>query len=355
MVAKGPTPKITLSAVAAHAGVALSTASVVLSENSEYFRNFSPATIQRVRRSAQKLGYRANLFASGLSAKGSPLFFVVALRDIRHSLTTEKYLWSFDGDLLGGVIDVSTRAGVYPIIAMTRPDATELEARNLDRVINGGVFGSIVRAPCPVLEKSLRQRIRDNQPAVVIFPQSLSAWPSNAVDIDNVELGRHAGRLLARQGCRRWLIIRDQEDCEPHAGRISGFRAVAREAGAELNTVCSPEAMEARQAAAVIGAAFTRHRPEGVFAVSFRNSDAFLRACRKAGCKAGRDVLLVGCDCSMIPEAIVPRITSLEASWRDIGVAAMETLLRMRDTGQARVPNVLVNHQVFGGATCPTD
>ena len=355
MATKGPTSKITLSAVAAHAGVALSTASVVLSEHSEYVRNFSPATIQRVRRSAEKLGYRANLFASGLSAKGASLFFVVALRDIRHSLGTEKYLWSFDGDLLGGVIDVATRAGVYPIIAMTRPDASEPEARNLDRVINGGVFGAIVRTPCPALEKSLRHRIAEGQPAVVIFPESLSAWSSNAVDIDNVELGKHAGRLLARRGCRRWLIVRDQEDCEPHGGRFSGFRAVAREAGAEIHTVCSPEAMEARQAAALVGEALNRHRPDGAFAVSFRSSDAFLRACRKVGCKAGKDVLLVGCDCSMIPEAIVPRITSLEASWRDIGVAAMETLLRMRDTGKAQVPNVLVRHQVVSGETCPTD
>ncbi len=355
MAVKRIPSRVTLSAVAADAGVTSSTASAILSENPAYLPKFSPATIRRVRKSAEKLGYRANLFASGLSAKGASLFFALVLRDTRYSPASKTYLWSFDADLLGGILDVAVQRGFYPVVAMTKSEASESETRNLDCVINGGVFGAIVRTPTLELERSLRQRVRAGWPTTLVFPQSISAWSSNVVDTDNVELGMSAGRMLAKQRRRRWLVIRDDKDREPHTSRILGFRTVARERGAKLNVVSCPEAMSPHRAAMAVAAGLDRYRPDGAFAMSAQNSLAFLRACRKTGREPGKDILHVGCDCSVMAEVIVPRITSLEVSWRDIGVAAMEKLMEMRDTGKPRFPNLLLKHKVFPGDTCPVD
>ncbi len=355
MIVKRAPSRVTLSAVAADAGVTMSTASTILSENPAYLPKFSPATIRRVRKSADRLGYQANLFASGLSAKGASLFFALVLRDTRHSPASEKYMWSFDADLMGGIIDVAVQRGLYPVVAMSRSEASESETRNLGRVINGGVFGAIVRTPTPALEKLLRQKVRAGWPITVVFPQSISAWTSNAVDTDNVELGVHAGRMLAKQSRRNWLVIRDAEDSEPQNARILGFQTVARESGAKVNVVLCPEAMSSHRAAVAIAAGLDRYRPDGAFAMSAQNSLAFLRACRKTGREPGKDILHVGCDCSVIAPVIHPRITSLEVSWRDVGVAAIEKLLEMRDTGGPRFSNVLLKHKVLPGDTCPAD
>ena len=355
MAVKRVPSRVTLSAVAADAGVTMSTASTILSENPAYLPKFSPATIRRVRKSAGKLGYQANLFASGLSAKGASLFFALVLRDTRYSPASEKHLWSFDADLLGGIIDVAEQRGLYPVVAMTRPEASESETRNLGRVLNGGVFGAIVRTPTPALERSLRQKVRAGWPTTIVFPQSISAWSSNVVDTDNVELGMHAGRMLAKQRRRRWLVIRDAKDSEPQNNRILVFRTVARESGAKLNVVLCPKGMRPHRAAMAVAAGLDRYRPDGAFAMSAQNSLAFLRACRKTGREPGKDVLHLGCDCSVIAGVIVPRITSLEVSWRDIGVAAMEKLMEMRDSGKPRFPNLLLKHKVLPGDTCPVD
>jgi LacI family transcriptional regulator len=355
MAVKRAPSRVTLSAVAADAGVTMSTASTILSENPAYLPKFSPATIRRVRKSADKLGYQANLFASGLSARGASRFFALVLRDTRYSPASEKYLWSFDADLLGGIIEVAVQRGLYPVVAMNRPEAGESEMRSLGSVINGGVFGAIVRTPTPALERLLRQKVRAGWPTTLVFPQSISAWSSNAVDTDNVELGIHAGRMLAKQRRRRWLVIRDAKDSEPQNSRILGFRTVARESGAKVNVVLCPEAMSPRRAAMAVTAGLDRYRPDGAFAMSAQNSLAFLRACRKTGREPGKETLHLGCDCSVIAEVIHPRITSLEVSWRDVGAAAMEKLMEMRDTGRPRFPNLLLKHKVFPGDTCPVD
>ena len=65
------------------------------------------------------------------------------------------------------------------------------------------------------------------------------------------------------------------------------------------------------------------------------------------------DQMLVGCDCSVWSSPLLPRITSLEASWRQAGQEAMRKLLEMRGEGTARCPTELVKPVLIPGHTCP--
>jgi DNA-binding LacI/PurR family transcriptional regulator len=349
---KGPAARVTLSAVAADAGVALSTASVILSENSVYFRNFSAETVRRVRKSAEKLGYRTNLFASALPGKGSSLFFALGLHDL-HESDPERYHWGFDGDILGGVAEVALEARVYPIIALAKPHTPGEDAENLDRVIGGGVFGAIVRTPSAAIEKRLRQFIREGRPVVVVFPGTMTGWTTNTIDVDNVALGERAGALLASRGCRRWLILQDTGGFEPHDLRCRGFRVAARQHKARLQVVACPQSMTAAEASARALPVLRKFKADGVFALTSRTSDGVLHACGELGCTAGKDVMLVGCDCSFWTSQLLPRITSLEVSWRHVGQIAMRRLLEMRDNGESRCPRVLLDPLLIRGDTCP--
>jgi DNA-binding LacI/PurR family transcriptional regulator len=354
MLSRPKRTRVTLSAVAEHAGVALSTASVILSQNSPYFNNFSKETVHKVRKIAAKLGYRTNLFASGLPARGSAIFFAVVLHDLHDPQVANRFRWGFDGDLLGGATETAREVGAYPIVALAKAQQADLDIDSVDRIVGGGVFGAIVRTPSTLLEKRLRECLRDGCPIVVVFPEALSQWKTNAVDVDNRLMGEEAGSLLAANGRRRWLAIMDPEDHGSHPRRLAGLRTAARKLGAKIDVLACENSLSARDAEERIHLRLLkRPRPDGVFALTASTSAAFLHACDLTGMTAGSDVLLVGCDCSIWDFPLLPKITSLEASWRSAGQVAMRQLLEMRDAGTWRCPRMLLEPIVVAGDTCP--
>jgi LacI family transcriptional regulator len=346
--------KVTLAAVARDAGVALSTASIILSRNATYLRNFSEATMVRVRESAKKLGYQPSLIASGLPSKGSSVFFLVSLNDLQRELDASRFQWGFDGDLLGGITEASQEARVYPILALAHTHSAEFDGENLDRVIKGGVFGAIVRSPSALVETQIRQYIRDSRPVVVVFPNRIAEWPSSAVDVDNLDMGYRAGNLLARKNRKRWVIIVD-EHRDSHALRLRGFQAAARKARAAIQILkCDPD-LDVPQTSPLLFKALSFYRPDGVFALTSRTAEGALQACEHADLRPGVDTLLIGCDCSVWNRPLLPRITSLEVSWRDAGHHALQMLLKMRNQGKSRHPRLLLKSILVPGDTCPSE
>lgn len=347
--------RITLSAVAQHAGVALSTASVILSQNSAYFHNFSQETVHKVRESAAKLGYRANLFASGLPARGSTIFFAVVLHDLHDTEVLNRFRWGYDGDLLGGVTETALEVGAYPIVTLAKPQLAEWDIDSVDRIIGGGVFGAIVRTPSKLLEKRLRECLRDGCPTVVVFPDILSQWTTNAIDVDNRKMGEQAGRLLAANGRCRWLAIVNPQDHGSHSQRLAGFRAAAREAGAKVEVLACDSTLEPKQVQEIVQPRLLGRGTslDAVFAMTAGSSEGVMHACKASGITVGSDLLLLGCDCSMWDAPGLPRVTSLEACWRQAGQIAMRQLLEMRNTGNWRCPRTLLEPIVVPGDTCP--
>ncbi len=344
-------PRVTLAHVASRAGVSTATVSLVLSDRQEYVSQFRPATVEKVRRTAQRLGYRANIFASGLPGKATP-FFALVIRDLGRQDTHSWHAWAFEGELLAGIVSVAAAEGLYPIVATLDHKSPDSGVGSTERVIAGGVLGSIVRAQNPPLEKFLRQQLRRNQRIVVIFPDQINRWRENAIIADNLDIGRRAGRLLAARNCRRWVFARYDVKTmrDSHVLRLDGFREVAEEVGAQLKVVRLP-----RDAAEVNGAAARIQLPpcDGIFAADSVLSIGTLMICRRAGLRVGGDVQLVGVNCSRWSAADSPQITSVDISWREVGELAMRELVRLTETGEHRFPSVLVAPRVVPGETCP--
>jgi LacI family transcriptional regulator len=348
-----PAPRITLAHVAERAGVSTATASLILSGREEYIKQFRPDTVEKVRRSAKKLGYRANLFAAGLPTK-APAFFVLVIRDFggRQDIH-EWHLWAFEGKLLAGAVRLAAERGLYPIVATINPDAPDAGVASAKRIVTGGVMGAIVRAQNPPLEKWLREQLRLGHRIVVVFPDQISNWPENAIVADNVLIGHTAGQLLAAAGRRRWAIVRYKQKAmrEPHQLRTQGFEEAARQAGATVEVVNlprDPQDVTDRDLGRLAKGDF-----DGLFAVDSVLSVDTMLACRRVGLKPGEDISLVGVNCSQWPSAEMPAITSIDVSWSEVGRTAMQQLIQLSDDGQHLFPTLLVKPQIAPGATCP--
>lgn len=347
-----PTARVTLSAVAQDAGVSISTASLILSQHPAYLGNFHPRTVEKVRRSAQRLGYRANLFASVLPTKGS-VFFALVLHGATQA-QTGRHQWAFEGDLLAGVVKVATASGVYPILIITGEEVEEASLPGMERVIAGGVFGSIVRSPCPMLSRLLRDQIDRGQPIAAVFPNEPSRWASNMIDVDNVDMGQQAGAALARRGARKWVLL-SSETRESHLKRHEGFRRAAEKVGATVQVIRCPEEHDALTLSRRLLPTFKSGNIEGIFALTHTSSQAVQHVCAKVGIRLGETAYLIGCDCSMWNTPLVAPITSIEASWSEAGEIALKTLLELKRSNECRFDNIFLRARLVPGETCPLD
>lgn len=344
--------RITLAHVAEAAGVSTTTVSLILSGREEWLKQFHPDTVLRVRESSRRLGYRANIFASALPAR-SCSFFALVIRDIGRHDATSWHHWSFEGDLLAGVMSAAEAEGVHPILTTIDPELDEQTTRRVHRIVDGGVFGTILRTPPPALEPYLRRRLRHGHPTILAFPAKVARWPRNAIDVDNVALGRAAGELLASQHRRRWAVVRYPKLATHHRLRCEGLRERAREHGAEVITLRLPLGYDEVTAARSLTRRLRQLRVDGLFAIDSVASVASLLGCVNAGMKAGEDFSLVGCDCSQWTSAPLPTITSLDVSWKEVGELATRLLVDMARQGESGFDTMLLQPRVTPAETCP--
>lgn len=348
-----PAPRVTLAHVAEKAGVSTATASLILSGREEYIKQFRADTVEKVRRSAKRLGYRANLFAAGLPTK-APAFFVLVIRDFGGRQDVHDWhLWAFEGQLLAGTVRLAAEKGLYPIVATIDPDAPDAGVASAKRIVTGGVMGAVVRAQNPPLEKWLREQLRVGHRIVVVFPDQISNWPDNAIVADNLRIGEMAARMLAAQGHRRWALVRYRQRTvrEPHQLRSSGFEEVARQVGASVEIITLPQDQQDTNDRDL--GRLARGEFDGLFAIDSVLSVDSLLACRRAGLKPGDDISLVGVNCSQWHNAELPAITSIDVSWSEVGRTAMQQLIQLSNAGQHLFETVVIKPRAMPGDTCP--
>lgn len=348
-----PAPRTTLAHVAERAGVSIATASLVLSGREEYIKQFRVDTVEKVRRCAERLGYRANLFAAGLPTKTS-LFFLLVIRDFGGTQDpTSWHLWAFEGMLLAGAMRTATDKGLYPVVAAIDPSDSDAGIATVERIIGGGVLGAIIRTPNPPLERLVRSRLKAGQRLVVVFPHKLSAWPTNAIDVDNMAIGETAGRLLTGRRRKTMAFVCYKSIRDIHRLRIEGLKRAAEEAGATVKPIQLPLAVNEQSAAGIVASRIKRVAADGLFAVDSVSSVGSLLGLMRCGMKPTEDFDLVGCDCSLWRNEPMPAITTVDVSWEEVGVLATKKLLEMSRTGASQFETIVLPPRVTPAGTCP--
>lgn len=350
---KPPIRRVTQADIAEQAGVSVTTVSLILSRREEYVRQFHPDTVTRVRETAKRLGYHTNLFAAGLPNKSSP-FVALIIRDFVHQELFNWHLWAFEGELLASVVKRGGEMGLFPIVVTVDPCAQQESLPPVEHIVEGGVFGSIVRAPNPLLEKFLRQQINRGQRIVVLFPDQPSRWPANAIMADGVAAGRMAGELLAAQGRKKWAVVhyRNIKVCESQLQCRRGFEEVARQAGATVHALRLPRLIE--EVTPQDLARVRRLGADGYYGVDSMLAICALQSCLAVGLHPNVDFNLVGMNCACWHSPPLPLITSLDVSWAEVGSVAIRELVKMSETRTAQFESILARPQIRPGETCPT-
>ncbi len=313
---------VTLSDVAAHAGVSTATVSRVLAGNYPV----TAATRQRVLRSVRELNYVANTHARALAGvKTETIAFF--LNDVRSPSFAEAAY---------GVEQEAARRGMLCLLGCTHQEVErELAFVQLMReqqaaaviLIGGIVDDADYRARMVEIAHSLRAA--GSQLVLCGRPGLGDDVPAIAVEYDN-EAGAYAAtsHLLA-YGHRRILFLSGQERHTTSAGRVNGYRRALRDFGAPAD----PDLVEHGDFSRESGYELARRRLArdrdftAIFAGTDHMATGVLEALDEAGLRVPDDVSLVGYDDIELARDLRPRLTTVHVPYEDLGRAAVRLAL----------------------------
>jgi DNA-binding LacI/PurR family transcriptional regulator len=327
-------PGNTLSAIAAQAGVSVSTVSKVRSGGTDV----APATRARVAALLRQHGHQVVVSAGGF---GVVDMLIGALNGP----------WS--EELLRGAVEAADDLGVSVLVNTATDPAAY--TRWLDRVTARGTSGvlSVLREPSAA---DLRRLSRAKIPLVLIDPPREPTAGIRSVGTTNWQGGLSATRHLIELGHRRIAVICGLPDLWSSQARLEGYRAALAEAGltADERLVCrgklSPEG--ARDVTAAL--LDLPDPPTAVVAGNDGQAFGVLQALGERGLHAPRDLSVIGFDDVPIATWASPQLTTIRQPLAAMAGTALRLLLSgAREPHHVELATTLVVRQSTGPVRLP--
>ena len=320
---KSKPARATLIDVARKSGFSPSTVSIVLSE-APLSRYVAVKTKERIRKAAQSLGYRPDVFARSLRSRRSHTvgvlvfdisdpFCVLILRGIEKTLQSTSYL---------------------PILMDAHHDRKQFEGY-LDLLMERRVEGLIVVANWLFDEGGLLEGLKDKHMPTVVVGRDVSEKKIGSVIVDNEAGGYMAIEHLYELGHRRIAVIRGPSMLSDSNRRWTGIQRFAAEHELTLDDRLVRELpgaidpISGFEGGAQLTGELLRSRLKFTALVAFDDLTALgaLRALARADRSAPRDCSIIGFDDVPLAALSTPGITTIRQPMEEMGSAATNRLL----------------------------
>lgn len=313
---------VSMKDVARLASLDISTVSRALKGDS---RRVAPATIERVQKLAQEIGYVPDAAASSLRGGKSRLLGVLIPR--------------FSDVVIGQLVEaMETRmhaAGYVPLVIATEDDT---ELRNMAvRELMGRRVEGLILADALLGHEIPEELDMDEIPAVLAIRGAEGAL---SVHADDRLGGRLAAQHLIERGHDHVALLKGPSCARTARDRADGFLEEVHSAGVHVTSVAGRGFdLEAGYLAArellSRGSEFS-----AVFCVNDYNAIGCARALTEGGLRVGRDVAIVGYNDIPLAAVLETPLTSVRTDISAMGASAVHTLLN-RIAGESCASKVL--------------
>lgn len=309
----------TLQDVAREVGVSAMTVSVVLNGAKSATR-VSDATRVRIQEAADRLNYRPNAVARGLSRRRMDTIGVVALVD-----GGELNLYFLE--VLNGVLEAAAKEGQNTtIFSLTTWEGAESKIPQFcdGRVDGILIIGSNVTA-------ALAAQVQRHTPFVTIHAKE-PLPETYDLEVNDEEGAYQAVNYLISQGHRRILHLPGGEGWLGANRRVVGYRRALIEAGIPYNeALILPGRFSIysgrERTEELLGPNGIDPLPTAIFCAS----DAIAYGCMEAlaahDLRVPDDISVVGFDDTLTARTTAPPLTTMRQPFRDMGHRAVELLL----------------------------
>jgi LacI family transcriptional regulator len=302
----------TIKEVALKAGVSIATVSRVLN-------NVGPIderTRQHVRDVALELRYVPNATGRSLSRRKTEAI----------GLLLPDLFGEFFSEVLRGSDQTAQHSNYHLVVSSSHNNKKQIRAALT--MMRGRVDGLVIMSPDIDAEI-----LRDDLPAslpVVLLNCHVDSNEFDTLNVDNLNGARLMTEHLFSHGHTRVAIIKGTERNSDALERLHGCLSAHREAGVPVDASLQVEGdfSEATGYRAAQQLLALSSRPTAIFATNDAMAIGALSALRDAGIKVPGEIALVGFDDVPIAPYLTPSLTSVRVGIHDLGVRAIETVLR---------------------------
>lgn len=335
------TKRVTLTDIAKALDVSKATVSKALNNREDV----SVETRLRVREMADELHYRATVANSDL-----PNIAVVS-NALESMYTLQVISGIADECLLHGLaMTLTTAPGVAGAKLVPLSDSW------LRLIAAKGYWGLItITTEVP---RRLTRLVSDLGLALVVIDPVRAASPDvMTIGATNWNGALAATRFLLGLGHRRIAYIQGPEGSLPSEERYEGYLSALRQAGVRQD----PELIVGDDFTFDCGLAAGRtllsrpaeQRPTAMFCGCDVSAMGVIEAVREAGLRVPDDVSVVGFDDTFLAVSSAPRLTTVRQPMRDMGAAAVRTLVRTHTGAEPGAPIRLNTQLVVRDSTAP--
>lgn len=326
-----------LQEVARRAKVSIATVSRVLNKSDKVVAQTRAAVEQALR----ELGYRPNRVARRLRMKDGRAHLVgLIIPDIQNP---------FFAEIARGVEDTAY-ANEYALLLCNSDDNLEKERFYL-RVMQEESVDGIILPPFDEADQAVIEMVKSGVP-IVCVDRSLARTKTDLVDVDN-----HAGAFAAvthllDKGHRRIGLIEGRTQVSTSRERRRGYADALAIRGIALRKELMLAGDFKQESGRILANQLLdlRWPPTALFVVNNLMTVGALAALHQRGTRVPDDVAIVGFDDLPWAEALDPPLTLVRQPAYEVGVQAMELLLkRIMDPARRAVtvrlvPELIVRH-----------
>ncbi|WP_159943888.1 MULTISPECIES: LacI family DNA-binding transcriptional regulator [unclassified Nocardiopsis] len=336
-MADSPSRDVTISAIAAEAGVSAPTVSRVLNGRGDV----APATRERIETLIREHGYRR---------RGSRARERIGLLDLVFNDLDSP--WAVE--IIRGVEDAAHAQGTGIVVSAIHRRASS--ARQwLENVRSRASDGAILVTTD--LDPSLRAELRElHLPAVVVDPVGVPDLATPTIGATNWAGGLSATEHLIHLGHRRIAFVAGRPELWCSRARLDGYRAGLETAGLAVDDALVVPGEFGYESGFRAGERLfdLEEPPTAVFAASDQMALGVYEALRRRGLRVPGDVSVVGFD--DLPEASwsSPSLTTVRQPLSDMGRLAVRTVQRLVRRETIESPRVeLATELVVRDSTAP--
>ena len=335
--------RVRLDDVARHAGVSLSTASRVISDNGY---PVAEATRQRVLEAVRTLNYSPSVLARALVTKRTQIVGVI-VGDVEDPYFAE---------IVRGVEDVARRAGYLVIVCNAdRDPATELSYLRtlLDYRVDGVILAGGGVLDGPFRQQHIQAVARlEHQGSVVV---ALAEVAANAprITIDNRRAAAEMTQYVVGLGHRRIGVIAGPPQISTAQSRLQGIRDILGDAELPDDLVVNGEFTVAGGARAAEALCARDLRPTAIIAANDQMALGALTAAHRRGLHLPAEVTIVGFGDTSAARQAWPSLTTVAVPRHEMGALAMRGLLEQLGGGPPVASEVLACGLVVRGTSGP--
>ena len=307
----------TIKDVAKLAGVGLGTASRVVSGKG----SVSPATLAKVKKAIDELGFRPSHAARALLS-GSSRMIGVYIPVLSGTFYTP----------ILQIIDTELRAaGLHMVLAfgVGLGDERRQAIEGIEFLIERGCDGLIMMTSALLEEDVASLGLKAGQ--LVSLNHSFDSIPEQCFTVDHTLGGRLAARALLDHKHRRIALIEGPRRLADNVARIDGFTAELRENGIDPDKIWRVESdfSPAGGWAAAKELLESGYQCSALFCANDEMAVGALSYFQEAGVRVPHDLSVIGYDDTPSAAFSAPRLTSVHMPWREMTQNGVNALLNL--------------------------